>query len=115
MADSLLQLVGSLFPGQSKNTSITAPQDDDPIKPMHDEIKKSGIKATQIDQIFELVASGKVMPGTKEFSDALGIGMEAVGKERERHEPGQHAHAIGVVASYARAADFMQKLHFRTD
>jgi len=79
MADSLMQLVGGLFPGKPKNTSITAPQDDDPIKPMHDEIKKSGIKATQIDQIFELVASGKVMPGTKAFSDALGIGMEQNG------------------------------------
>lgn len=79
MAESLLDLVGSLFPGKPKNTSITAPQDDGPIKPMHEEIKASGLKPGHVDQIFQLVSSGKVMPGTKEFSDALGIGMEQNG------------------------------------
>jgi hypothetical protein len=78
MADSLLDLVGSLFPGKPKNTSITAPQDD-PIKPMHEEIKAAGLKPVHVDQIFQLVGSGKVVPGTKEFSDALGIGMEQNG------------------------------------
>ncbi|MGL5936021.1 MAG: hypothetical protein ACRCZI_10440 [Cetobacterium sp.] len=78
MSESLFDLVGSLFPGKSKNTSITGLQDD-PIKPMHEEIKKSGLKAGHVDQIFQLVGSGKVIPGTKEFSDALGIGMEQNG------------------------------------
>ncbi|MGL5935270.1 MAG: hypothetical protein ACRCZI_06565 [Cetobacterium sp.] len=78
MAESLFDLVGSLFPDKSKNTSITSVQDD-PIKPMHEDIKKSGLKPGHVDQIFQLVGSGKVMPGTKEFSDALGIGMEQNG------------------------------------
>lgn len=79
MAESLLDLVGSLFPGKPKNTSITAPKDDDPIQPLREEVKSSGLKPTHVDQIFQLVSSGKVMPGTKEFSDALGIGMEQNG------------------------------------
>ena len=70
-----LDSVRSLFPAQERNDSITNPDSDDPIKPMHEEIKKSGLKGKQIDQIFELVASGKAMPGTEPFVKALGIEM----------------------------------------
>lgn len=77
MADGIMGLVGTLFPKKQKNESITAPEDS-PFAPMHDEIKSSGLKANQIDQIFSLVNKG-IMPGTKQFSDALGIGMEQNG------------------------------------
>lgn len=77
MAEGILGLVGQLFPKKPKNESITAPEDS-PYAPMHEEIKASGLKANQVDQIFALVNKG-VMPGTKQFSDALGIGMEQNG------------------------------------
>lgn len=77
MTEGIMGLADALFPKKQKNESITAPGES-PFAAMHDEIKSSGIKPTQIDQIFGLVNKG-VMPGTKQFSDALGIGMEQNG------------------------------------
>jgi len=74
-----LDSVRELFPTRETDTSITNPDRDNPIKPVQEQVKKSGLKPNQIDQIFEIVATGKAMPGTPEFAQALGIGMKQHG------------------------------------
>jgi len=69
-----LDSVRSMFPAQEQNTSITGPGED-PIKPLHDEIKKSGLKEPTIDRIFEVIVKDKLLPGTEPFVKALGIEM----------------------------------------
>jgi len=70
---ALLDQIGALFPKQEKDTTINAPQDGQILQPMQDEIKKAKFKGTDVDRIFELVGSGKALPGTIEFAKALGI------------------------------------------
>ena len=76
---ALSDYITSFFPAQKENTSITAPKDESGIAPMHEEIKKAKLNGSQIDKIFQLVGSGRAVPGTVEYMNELGIGFEQNG------------------------------------
>lgn len=63
-----IKSIGSMF-----STPKPVGADDDELSLIQDEIKASKLKPGHIDKIFELVTSGKALPGTKEFVTALGI------------------------------------------
>ena len=62
-----LDLVTQLFPSKPKsdNTSITAPDTEDPIKPMHDEIKKGDVY-DWFGQVWEVT---RVLRRSKKYAD----------------------------------------------
>lgn len=70
---ALFDSIQNLFPKQEKDTSIQGTQQDSVIQPLDEEVKKAKLSPATVDSIFQLVGSGKVLPGTVEFAKALGI------------------------------------------